>query len=49
MSKVEDGRNRMSGQLWEAQGILQELLVYEVTPKSWTPDLWVCCAAQPSR
>ena len=21
----------------------------EVTPKSWTPDLWVCCAAQPSR
>ena len=26
-----------------------DLLIAEVTPKSWTPDLWVCCAAQPSR
>ena len=26
-----------------------DAVICEVTPKSWTPDLWVCCAAQPSR
>ena len=33
----------------EAIATLTGSLGTEVTPQSWTPDLWVDCAVQPSR
>ncbi len=38
---------RPSGGKREAMKVRK--LEREVTPKSWTPDLWVYCAVQPSR